>query len=347
MHDGQKRESFSNWNDLRIFLAVTEAGSFSAAAKRLRTTQPTISRRIENLEESLGVQLFDRVPSGIILTSRGEMLLESAQQIEESLVETRRQMLGSDQRLEGPVRISLTEGLSTFWFSPQLVQFQEAYPAISLELRCSTEPADVLNMESDLSVRFRRPDAPDLIAMRLGTLHAVPWASPEYLERFGMPSAPEDLCEHRLLDHEVYHSHRPNYDAWLALLSATRRQRYWTNSSTSMLSATRNSLGVSLLPTYFCEFTEDILPLDIGLKTSCDCWLTYHPNVAGSARIRAVIDWIKSLFDQEAWPWFRDEFHPPRPSTLAAGTQRGPSGLVAERGLTGRAALTPLPHRDC
>ncbi len=317
-------ESHANWDDFRIFLEVAKAGSFTGAAKRLRSTQPTISRRIEGLERHLGVRLLDRLPNGVNLTSEGEMLLESARHIEESLVDTRRQILGSDQRLEGSVRISMTEGLSTFWLSPQLGKFQEAYPAISVEFHCSTEPANVLNMESDLSIRFREPDAPDLIAVRLGTLHAVPWASPKYLERFGVPSAPDDLRNHCLLDHEAYHSARPNYDSWLALLSATKKQRYWTNSSTSMLSATQNSLGVSLLPTYFCEFAEGIVPLDIGLRTSCDFWLTYHPNVAGSARISAVSDWIKSLFDRRAWPWFRNQFHPPSlpPARAASAIER-------------------------
>ena len=93
------------------------------------------------------------------------------------------------------------------------------------------------------------------------------------------------------------------------------------------MSATANSAGVALLPTYFCEFAEGIVPLNMGLNTRSDIWLTYHPSVKNSARIRAAIEWIKSLFDHEAWPWFRDDFQPPfTPSARASGGAASRSG---------------------
>lgn len=321
MDHSQNCESLSNWDDFRAFLEVAKAGSFTGAAKRLRATQPTISRRIESLERHLGVRLFDRLPSGVVLTAEGETVLETARHIEDALIDTRRRVLGSDQRLEGTVRISLTEGLATYWFSPRLGRFQEAYPTISVEFHCSNQPADLLNLESDLSIRFRKPRASDLIAVKLGNLHAVPWASPGYLGRFGVPTTPDELRHHRLLDHEFYHYAKADCDEWVTLLDKTQHRRHLTNSSTSLMSATQNSLGVALLPTYFCEFADGIVPLDLGLKTRCDIWLTYHPNVKNAARVRAAIEWIKSLFDHDAWPWFRDEFHPPRrPAATAKPT---------------------------
>ena len=340
IHHEQKRESLSNWDDLRIFLAVAEASSFSAAAKRLRTTQPTISRRIENLERQLGVRLLDRLPSGVVLTIEGEAVLETAVSIENSLVETRRRVRGADQRLEGTVRISLSEGLATFWISPRLGQFQEAYPAISLDLHCSIKPADVLNLESDLSIRFRKPQEPDLIALKLGSLHAVPWASLGYLDRFGVPATPGELLHHRLLDHEYYHYLEPDCEPWVTLLRKAQHRRHLTNSSTSLMSATQNSAGVALLPTYFCEFAEGIVPLNLGLNTRSDIWLTYHSNVKNCARVRAAIDWVKSLFDQEAWPWFRESFHPPNMSTQAQAKQQPASGVPSEPGLNGHVVHT-------
>ncbi len=335
MQDGQKRDALENWDDFRIFLEVAKAGSFTGAARRLRTTQPTVSRRIESLERHLGVRLFDRLPSGVGLTSEGETVLETARSIEDALIDTRRRVFGADQRLEGSVRISLTEGLATFWVSPQVSRFQEAYPGISVELQSSGKPADVLNLESDLNICFRKPDAPDLIVTKLGTLHGIPWASSEYLELFGTPTTPGELGDHRLLDHEFYHDAKQDCAEWIALLSKTRHRRYSTNSSSSLLSATQNSVGIALLPTYFCEFADNIVPLDLGLVARFDFWLTYHPNVRQSARVRATIDWVKSLFDHEAWPWFRDEFHPPKTSMRAQGKRPAASGVLPDPGLNG------------
>ncbi len=327
MGHSQTDEFHANWDDFRIFLEVVKAGSFTGAAKRLRSTQPTISRRIEGLERHLRVRLLDRLPNGVALTADGETVVEMASQIEETMIATQRRIRGADQRLEGPVRISLSDGLATFWFSPRLSEFQEAYPAVSVEFLCSIEPADVLNLESDLNVCFRKPSASDLIAIKLGSLHAVPWASPDYLGRFGVPATPDALLDHWLLDHPYYHYLEPDCEAWVTLLRKTRHRRYLTNSSTSLMSATANSAGVALLPTYFCEFAEGIVPLNMGLNTRSDIWLTYHPSVKNSARIRAAIEWIKSLFDHEAWPWFRDDFQPPfTPSARASGGAASRSG---------------------
>lgn len=304
-------EPFPSWDDFRFFLATTEAGSFSKAAGQLGMTQPTISRRIESLEQRLGVRLFDRLPSGVALTTGGESILDAARHIENKVREIHRSVFDSDKRLEGPVRISVTDGLATYWMTPRLGNLLKKHPGISIEFQCSVEPADVLNMESDLSIRFRRPEKPDLKRVPLATFHFVPWASPGYLERHGTPRRPEELLHHRLLDHRSYYRDEGDWSGWFALASAANLITYRTNSSASMLSAVQNGLGIGMLPTYSCDCVTGIVPLDLYLRTHSKVWLTYHPGILSAARMRAVIDWVKSLFDQSVWPWFREEFHPP------------------------------------
>ena len=325
MYDAPNGAFASNWDDFRLFLEIARTGSFSKAAKQLHLTQPTVSRRIENLEHRLRVRLFDRLPNGVVLTTEGETLREAALRIEDKIIDAQRQVLGSDGRVEGPVRLSLTDGLATFWLAPQLKRLHEAHPGVTVEFLCSMQPANILNMESDLLIQFYKPEAPDLIAVRLGTLHALPWASPDYLETYGRPSTPEELQKHRLLDHEHYHHFEPCFDEWLAVLQANK-QRYWTNSSASLLSAVQGGVGIAALPTYLSDCAEGILPLDLGLRIRIEVWLAYHPTVRGAARVRAVIDWIKSLFDQRTWPWFRDEFHPPRTPASSLAVRDGSPG---------------------
>jgi DNA-binding transcriptional LysR family regulator len=262
----------------------------------------------------LGVRLFDRLPNGVALTTEGESILDAARHIENTVLEIQRNVHGSDKRMEGTVRISVTDGLATYWLTPQLSRLQERHPGISIEFQCSIEPADALKMETDLSIRYQRPEAADLIAMKLGTLHFVPWASPDYVERNGAPTTPEELLRHRLLDHRSYDRDREFgvWNDWFALAHVANLISYVTNSSASMLSAIQSGLGIGMLPTYVCECVEGIVPLSLDLHTSSEIWLTYHPNIQGTARVREVIDWTKTVFDHRTWPWFRDEFHPPK-----------------------------------
>lgn len=319
MKDHLSPGPFPSWDDFRFFLATSKAGSFSKAASDLGVTQPTISRRIENLEHRLGVRLFDRLPNGVALTTEGQSILDAARNIEHMVLEIQKSILGSDKRMEGMVRISVTDGLATYWLTPQLWLLQEQHPGIAVEFQCSIEPADVLLMQTDLSIRSRLPDAGDLIAVKLGTLHFVPWVSPKYIERHGVPATPEELLHHRLLDHRAYYLDEGDWSAWFGLARAAHLISYVTNSSTTLLSAIENGLGIGMLPTYACECVDDIVPLDLGLRTYSEIRLTYHPNVQNTPRVRAVIEWLKELFDHEAWPWFRNDFVPPRDPTVERG----------------------------
>jgi DNA-binding transcriptional LysR family regulator len=169
-------------------------------------------------------------------------------------------------------------------------------------------------MQTDLSIRYQMPAAADLIVVKLGTMHFVPWASPDYIARHGVPNTPKELLHHRLLDHQSYKfdAGAGDWNDWFALARAANLISYITNSSASMASAIQSGLGIGMLPTHACECVEGIVPLSLDLRTSSDIFLTYHPSIQGTARVRAVIDWIRSLFDHNAWPWFRDEFHPPK-----------------------------------
>jgi DNA-binding transcriptional LysR family regulator len=228
------------------------------------------------------------------------------------VLEIQRNVHGSDKRMEGTVRISVTDGLATYWLTPQLNRLLERHPGISIEFQCSIEPADALKMETDLSIQSGLPQAADLIAMKLGTMHFVPWASPDYIERNGAPTTPEELLRHRLLDHSIYYKEEGDWNDWFALARAANLISYMTNSSASMLSAIQSGLGIGMLPTYVGECVEGIVPLSLDLRTYSEIYLTYHPNIQGTARVREVINWIKSLFDDRSSLWFQDEFHPPK-----------------------------------
>ena len=111
---------------------------------------------------------------------------------------------------------------------------KQAVSAGSIEQMNSIEPADALKMETDLSIRYEKPREPDLIAVRVATFHYVPWASPDYLNRHGVPSSPEDLLQHTLLDHFAYQGGDGDWSDWFALARAANLITYRTNSSAAL-----------------------------------------------------------------------------------------------------------------
>lgn len=303
---------FPSWDDYRYFLATSEAGSFTKAADDLGVTQSTLSRRIEHLEQQLGVRLFLRTQSGVTLTPEGESILGAAREIESKILEIQGSLVGSDQRLEGTVRISVTDGLASFWIAPRLADFQADNPGIAIELQCSIEPADALRMEAELAIQSEAPESVELISVKLGRLHFVPWASPGYLQRHGTPRDTSELLQHRLLDHDIYYSDEGDWSEWSGLARAANLISFKTNSSAALVSAIQNGAGIGLLPTHSCECVEGIVALSMDLKAYSDIRLVYHPYLRETPRVRSVIDWLKELFDQSTYPWFRDEFHPPK-----------------------------------
>lgn len=313
---------FDSWDDLRFFLVTTQKGSLAKAASHIGVTQPTVSRRIESLEERLGVRLFDRLPSGVTLTVEGESILGAAKLIERKVLEIQMNVSGLDKRMEGNVRVSVTDGFASYWIAPRLHTFQDLYPNIAVELLCSVQPADALKWETDIAIQFFRPLGADLVATRVATFHFVPWASPAYLARCGTPHNAEDLQNHRLLDHLAYRHDEGDWSAWHDLADVEDHICYRTNSSAALLSAVQSGLGIALLPTYASDCVTGVVPLDIGVRTRSDVWLSYHPALRGTPRFEVTLEWIKGLFDKNLWNWFRDEFHPPAHPEQPCGPNR-------------------------
>ncbi len=136
-----------------------------------------------------------------------------------------------------------------------------------------------------------------------------------------MPRNPEDLLSHRLLDHSEYYHDEGDWSAWFALARVANLIRYRCNSTPAMVSAIKNSVGIGLLPTAICEVVEGIVPIVLDVRTHSYFWLVYHPDVRDTARVRVVVDWVRSLFDNRTSPWFRDEFHAPKLPSMNSSTR--------------------------
>jgi DNA-binding transcriptional LysR family regulator len=297
-----------SWDDLRIFVYAARERSFRKAAAVARTSSSTVVRRMERLEEGLGVRLFDRLPDGVALTTEGRSVFAAAQDMERASLSVRAQL---DQELSrrSVVRCAVTEGLGTFWIVPHLTEFSRAHPHTIVDLQCSTQSADVLRMEADVAVQLTRPDRPDQVATRLGRLHIYPFASRGYLETYGVPRSPADLVKHRIVEQTG-----PQVGTVAGVLGRAHVEdivTMRTNAGAAHFYAVELGVGIGGLATYAQALGASIVPVDIGIRHHMDIWMTYHPDVRSVRRVVAFIDWLRGLFDTKRYPCFRDEFiHP-------------------------------------
>jgi DNA-binding transcriptional LysR family regulator len=171
-----------NWDDLRIFLAVTREGSLSAAARGLKVTQPTVGRRLKALEDGLGAVLFDRLPDGMVLTTAGEELLPLAESMELSALAVDRRQASFTEETRGTVRLSIWESFAPF-LTDHLPRLQQSLPEIDIVLSANHIQADLSRREADLLIRECLPQNPSLIARKLGRYCFAVYGSKDFVAR--------------------------------------------------------------------------------------------------------------------------------------------------------------------
>src|SRR3954447_9369077 len=190
----------ADWDLVRIFLEVARVGSFRAAAERLNMSANFLSKRISMLERAYKTTFTARHVDGIRLTREGLQVLDAAKRMEDASFGLDCALNQATPALSGEVRIAVTEGLGTFWLAPRLIEFQRVYPGLLVDLKCEMRSADVLRLEADVAVQLEEPDKPDLMRVKIGRLHIMPFVSPAYVEIYGMPKDEDDIRHnHRIV----------------------------------------------------------------------------------------------------------------------------------------------------
>lgn len=300
-----------NWEYVRLLMEVARAGSFRTASEATGVSSNTLRRRVESLEAALGHILLARLPNGVSLTKEGKEVVRIAERIREEAHGLERLAKPDAKGLSGIVKVAVTEGLGTFWIIPRLVDFQQRYSQVTVDLWCDMRIADVSAHQADISVQLEKPTDQSLVVTRLGYLHLVLFASDEYLRLHGAPTRVEDLSAYHFVEQiapqipdQMLNSVVPNKD----------NQHFVTfraNTSTAHAYAISRGAGIGLLPTYTRAITRRVRPINVEFRLRRDIWLTYHPKVKDVKRVRAVIKWLRESFDPNRYPWFKEEFIPP------------------------------------
>jgi len=300
-----------SWDDLRVFLACAEQSSFRKAAKLLKINSATIVRRIERLEQVIGYRLFVRHTDGVSVTAEGRMVMDHARTMEHATFNIVRQSQISPEGIRGLVRVAITEGLGTYWVLPRLLEFQKANRYLTFELQETMELTDVGRLEADISIQFRRPERPDLMAVQLGYLHNYPFASESYTKAFGIPKALSEAKFHRIIEQISPLLEAGAYERLLGVESVEGIVGVRTNTSSAVLYAVERGAGIGMLPNYALALGAKLVPIDVGLKHRLDIWMTYHPDLRNSYHHMLVVDWIRRIFDGRRFLCFDEKFiHP-------------------------------------
>ncbi len=283
----------AEWSDVRVFLAIADAGNLVTAAERLGVSQPTAGRRLAALESALGVSLFVRTGRRMVPTDAGTAILESAQQMQREMMAIERTADGQSRGLAGTVTISATEGTGSKWLIPVLADLRRHYPDITIELRIEGRNVDLVQREADIALRMGRPTQLDLICRKLVTLGFGFYGSKSYLKRFGAVRALEDLNGADWIRGRFTEREENYLEDFLNAHGLDYRVTLTTNSPAAQLEGARQGLGLGLLSHRWATLYPELQRLlpDISVM-QMELWLVTHEDLRHSARIRAVADHI-------------------------------------------------------
>lgn len=292
-----------DWDKLRIFHAVAQAGSFTHAGETLNLSQSAVSRQISALEDSLGVALFHRHARGLILTEQGELLDRTTREMFSKLAFTTARIMDTRERPWGPLRITTTSGFGSIWLTRRLKEFIDEYPDIDVSLVLSDDELDISMRQADVAIRVRPPTQPDLVQRQLMEVHYRIYAAPQYIKEHGLPRTVEELDQHQLV---VYGEDAVTPVAninWLLEVGAgdkPRRPALKVNNIYGIYRAVRSGIGIGALPDYMTGHAEDLVQVLPELEgPGFNTYFVYPEELRNSKRIGVFRDFLVNRIRQD------------------------------------------------
>ena len=287
-----------DWDKLRIFHAVADAGSFTHAGHELALSQSAVSRQISALEMDLNVPLFHRHARGLILTEQGEVLYRTAHDVFTKLAAAKTRLMDSKEKPSGELRITTTVGLGSVWLTPRIKEFTELYPQINVTLLLDDRELDLSMREADVAIRLRRPTQPDLIQRKLFTVHHHIYASLEYVKKYGIPKSVEDLDKHKILTF----GQAPGYLSTINWLETAGRSEdnprpvaLRINNAYGLRRAVQAGVGIASLADYIVAADSNLVQIDLPLELpQFDTYFVYPEELKETKRITVFRDFIVS-----------------------------------------------------
>lgn len=285
-----------DWDKLRIFHAVADAGSLTHAGDVLHLSQSAVSRQIRALEDSLNVALFHRHARGLTLTQEGELLFQTADDVVSRIERTEKQILDGLDTPQGELKVTSTLSFGSTWLTHNIREFLELYPDIDVQLLLSDQDLDLTTREADVAILFRPPEHADLIQRPLMATRQYIYGSPDYLARRGTPKKVEDLDKHNLIVYGPTTSAPIRDINWIIQVGRSgppRRPIIRINNIYAALQAVKAGIGLAALPEYLVRgYSGAVRVLDDIQSPAFRAYLVYHESERNSKRIIAFRDYL-------------------------------------------------------
>ena len=286
-----------DWDKLRIFYAVAEAGSFTRAGDTLNLSQSAVSRQISALEESVHTPLFHRHARGLILTEQGDVLYRTVKEVFHKLAMAEALISESRERPSGPLKITTTVAFGTTWLTPRIKEFIDLYADVEVSVILTDGALDLSMREADVAIRMTAPRQPDLVQRHLLTVQSHIYAAPEYLAQRGTPKTPEELDGHSLIVYGQEAAPPVASINWLMDAGAAgenrRRPILRLNNLYGIYRAVRSGLGMAALPDYMVAEGSALVRVLPDLSgPAIEAYFVYPEELRQSKRVSVFRDFL-------------------------------------------------------
>lgn len=283
-----------DWDKLRVFHAVADAGSLTHAGETLHLSQSAVSRQIRGLEEDIKATLFHRHARGLLLTEQGEILFDATKSMMQQLDGASARIKDVRDDVDGELRVTTTMGFGAMWLAPKLQHLFETYPQLDFHLILTESVLDLPMREADVAIRLKEPSQADLIRRRLFSINFRFYASKDYVARHGAPQTAEDLHNHRLV---AFSPDSPQVSAgqdWIAPFYAAHRAAKMTvNTYFGLFEAARSGLGICALPDYLTRNIDDLVHVLPELQSEpTTVYFVYPTELRRSKRVAVFRDFM-------------------------------------------------------
>jgi len=286
-----------DWDKLKIFYAVAEAGSFTRATINLNLSQSAISRQIQSLEEDLKVQLFERHARGLVLTENGEYVYKTAHEVISKLKDVQTSLGDQKNKPTGKLTITTVRSFGTHWLTPRIQEFMQLNPNIEVELIFDDKELDLSTRQADIGIFMRRPKQLNYIQRKLVDINYYIYGSTKYLDKYGIPKTINDLNKHRFISFgkgapsPVFN---PDWALKLGIKDNKKRKSIMkVNSVMGLLLAVESGVGLAALPEYLVSNSTNVvkvLPNSAGPIT--EAHFVYPQSLKNVARLQAFKNFL-------------------------------------------------------
>jgi len=291
-----------DWDKLKVFHNVALDLNISEAANKMNISHSSISRQIASLERDLKVSLFQRHARGLSLTEQGKILFKTVHDIFGKIALTEAQLTDSKEKPTGSLKIAATVAFGTTWLAPRMTKFINSYPDIDVSIKIENKYTDLSQGEADVALRLKEPTQMDLIRFPLYEFQFKIYSSPEYIEKFGIPSDVKDLSNHRIVafGKDVEPS-IPDVNCILDLIPKSKKYKVlYISNMYGVMRAIAAGAGIGALPDYMKSTKNNLVPILPEANTpKATIYFTYPSELKGSKKIEALRDFLVREVNKE------------------------------------------------